>query len=287
MDKHNIELKLTKDGKLNPKYIDLCDEDPPIAGQKFVCISFISPETILKKRELYLFQQFVKQWDMTKSMSKFSDFLNFISVKYNLTTENIIKDYNDFITEEEKTIKEASQVIDDDFKNFIDKNEDRLNIVFNKENDFQTSVRGIKIRGAFSTQEEAENNCKKLRQNDPSHDIFVAPCGLWLPWEPSYMKLGKVDYMEPELNRLHEEKIKNEILAKNEFDKRIKDAKRKAIEENIELARKSGNKLTQTLDLEGNLVGVNTMNFDDREVSDVAGREAHEKHVIDNVNNLK
>jgi hypothetical protein len=287
MVKQNIELKLSKDGNLNPKYIDLCDEDPPIAGQKFVCISFISPENILKKRELYLFQQFVKQWDMTKSMSKFSDFLNFISVKYNLTTENIIKDYNDFITEEEKTIKEASQIIDDDFKNFIDKNEDRLNIVFNKENDFQTSVRGIKIRGSFSTQEEAENNCKKLRQNDPSHDIFVAPCGLWLPWEPSYMKLGKVDYMEPELNRLHEEKIKNEILAKNEFDKRIKDAKRKAIEENIELARKSGNKLTQTLDLEGNLVGVNTMNFDDREVSDVAGREAHEKYVIDNVNKLK
>ena len=32
------------DGQINPKYIDLCDEDQPIAGQKFACLSFISPE---------------------------------------------------------------------------------------------------------------------------------------------------------------------------------------------------------------------------------------------------
>jgi hypothetical protein len=278
--KNSVEFKLNKNGEKNPKYVDLCDEDPIIAGQKFVCVSFISPETILKKRELFLFNQFVKQWDMNKSMNKFSDFLSFLSVKYNIVSDNLIKDYNEFIKEEEKLIKASSQVVEDDYKNFIDKEEDRLNERFNKENSFQTSVRGIKVRGAFPTQEEAEKNCKKLRQNDPSHDIYVAPCGVWLPWEPTYYKLDKVDYLEPELNRLHEEKIKNEILAKNEFDKRIKDAKRKAIEENIEAARKSGNKLTQTLDVDGNLVGVNTMNFDDREVSSTSGREEHEANVI-------
>ena len=282
--KNSVEFKLNKNGEKNPKYVDLCDEDPIIAGQKFVCVSFISPETILKKRELYLFNQFVKQWDMNKSMNKFSDFLSFLSVKYNVVSDNLIKDYNEFIKEEEKLIKASSQVVEDDYKNFIDKEEDRLNELFNKENRFQTSVRGIKVRGSFPTQEEAEKNCKKLRQNDPSHDIYVAPCGVWLPWEPTYYKLDKVDYLEPELNRLHEEKIKNEILAKNEFDKRIKDAKRKAIEENIEAARKSGNKLTQTLDVDGNLVGVNTMNFDDREVSSTSGREEHEANIIAKLN---
>ena len=283
--KNSVEFKLNKNGEKNPKYVDLCDEDPIIAGQKFVCVSFISPETILKKRELFLFNQFVKQWDMNKSMNKFSDFLSFLSVKYNIVSDNLIKDYNEFIKEEEKLIKASSQVVEDDYKNFIDKEEDRLNERFNKDNSFQTSVRGIKFRGAFPTQEEAEKNCKKLRQNDPSHDIYVAPCGVWLPWEPTYYKLDKVDYLEPELNRLHEEKIKNEILAKNEFDKRIKDAKRKAIEENIEAARKSGNKLTQTLDVDGNLVGVNTMNFDDREVSSTSGREEHEANVISKLKN--
>lgn len=48
-----FERKNLDNGKPNPKYIDLCDEDTPIAGQKFVCMSFVSPEKILKKRELY------------------------------------------------------------------------------------------------------------------------------------------------------------------------------------------------------------------------------------------
>ena len=60
-------------------------------------------------------------------------------------------------------------------------------------------------------------------------------------------------------------------MAKEEFDKRLKDTKRKAIEENIKLAEKSGNVLTQTMDEEGNLIGVKeTVNFEDREVSNAA-----------------
>jgi hypothetical protein len=107
--KNSVEFKLNKNGEKNPKYVDLCDEDPIIAGQKFVCVSFISPETILKKRELFLFNHFVKQWDMSKSMNKFSDFLSFLSVKYNIVSDNLIKDYNEFIKEEEKLIQEGNE----------------------------------------------------------------------------------------------------------------------------------------------------------------------------------
>ena len=72
-DNHQVsyERKTLPNGKANPKYVDLCDEDTPIAGQKFACLSFISPEKVLKKRETYLFDQFVKQWDFTKSMNKY------------------------------------------------------------------------------------------------------------------------------------------------------------------------------------------------------------------------
>jgi len=58
-----FERKNLENGDVNSKYIDLCDEDPPIAGQKFACISFVSPEKILKKRENYIFGEFLKQWD--------------------------------------------------------------------------------------------------------------------------------------------------------------------------------------------------------------------------------
>ena len=267
----SFERKNLPNGKKNPKYVDLLDEDTiTVAGQKFACISFISPEKILKKRESHLFDQFVKQWDMSKSMEKFTEFVNFISYKYSLNAENVIADFNEFIKEEESKIKADSTTVEEDYKNFIDKNEERLNLQFNRENDFQTSVRGLKLRGSFATQEEAENHCKKIRERDPNHDIFVAPVGIWVPWDPDAYKTGRTEFLEEGLNQLHQEKMKNEVRAKQEFDNRVKDAKRKAIEENIRKARESGNMLTQTLDDQGNLVGANTINYDEREASDPA-----------------
>jgi hypothetical protein len=47
--------------------------------------------------------------------------------------------------------------------------------------------------------------------------------------------------------------MKNEEKAKQDFDDRVK-AKRKAIEDNIAKAKASGNKPTQTIDEQGNLV---------------------------------
>ena len=262
-----FERKNLPNGKPNPKYVDLCDEDTPLAGQKFACLSFVSPEKILKKRETFLFDQFIKQWDFTKSFAKFFDFLHFIAYKYNLNIEDLTADFNEFAKEEDSRLKENTT--DDDFKNFLDKNEDKLNAQFQREHAFQTSTRGLKVRGVYPTQEEAELRCKKLREADPNHDIYVGPVGIWIPWDPDAYKTGRVEFMEEELNQLHQEKIKNEAKAKQEFDNRVKETKRKAIEENIKLAEKSGNTLTQTIDEEGNLIGVREkINFDEREAVD-------------------
>ena len=35
------------------KYVDLLEEDKAIAGQKYVCISFVSPEKILKQKDIF------------------------------------------------------------------------------------------------------------------------------------------------------------------------------------------------------------------------------------------
>jgi hypothetical protein len=288
----SFERKNLSDGSPNPKYVDLCDEDAPIAGQKFTCMSFISPEKILKKREVFLFDQFVKQWDFTKSMDKFKDFLNFIAYKYNLKVDDVINDFNDFTKEEESKLKDNS--VEDDYKNFIDKNEDSLTEQFQRVHAFQTSIRGLKIRGVFSNQDEAEMRCKKLREIDPNHDIFVGPVGMWIPWDPDAYKTGRVEFMEDELNQLHSEKIKNETKAKEEFERRVKETKKKAIQENIELAKKSGNVLTQTINEDGQLIGVReTVNFDEREVADKDGninirnellKKATEASDVENIN---
>ena len=275
----SFERKTMADGSQNPKYVDVLDQDEQIAGQGFCCMSFISPDKILEKRELFLFDQFVNQYDFTKSLSKFSDFINFISYKYNLNVEKVFEDFNEFCKEEEERLK--SEPVSGDFQNFLDKQEDKLTEQFQREHAFQTSVRGLKNRGNFSTQEEAEMHCKKLREKDPSHDIFVAPVGVWLPWDPNAYKTGRVDFMEEELNKLHQEKMKNEKKAKEEFDKRVKETKRKAIEENIKKAEESGNKLTQSITEDGELIGVQqTVDFDSREVANEDDRKKHEDDLV-------
>lgn len=276
-----FERKTLPNGKPNPKYVDVLEEDDAIAGQKFTCMSFLSPDKILEKRELFLFNKFVEQWDFTKSMTKFGDFINFISYKYNLNVENLFKDYNEFCKEEQDRLRQGGA--SDDYQNFLDNNEDKLTEQFQRDHAFQTSVRGLKSRGNFSTQEEAEQFCKKLREKDPNHDIFVAPVGVWLPWDPNAYKTGRVEFMEEELNRLHQEKILNEKKAKEEFDKRVKETKQKAIEENIRKAEESGNKLTQTITEEGKLLGVReTVDFDSREVADDNERKQHEDQLMQN-----
>jgi hypothetical protein len=252
--KKGFEKKLKKDGSVNPKYVDLLEVDKPIAGQAFGCFSFISPEKILKQRETFYFEEFLKQWEMNKSMEKFHQFLNFISYKYKLQFEEVIKDFETFVKEERETIANSS--IEDDYKTFLDREEDELEKKFNVKHNFQTSVRGFKARGNFASQEECELRAKLLRETDPSFDVFVGPVGTWLPWEPEAYKTGRVEYMEEELNQLANEKKKNEEVAKTAFEQRIKETKQKAIDENKKNAEKHGNVVTQDIDEEGNLIGV-------------------------------
>jgi hypothetical protein len=254
----SFERKLTKNGKPNPKYVDLLEEDKPIAGQKFVCVSFVSPENILKQKEMFFFEEFLKKWEINKSMEKFSQFLNFVSYKYKLTFEDVMKDFEEFIKEEREII--AKSDFSDDYKTFVDKNEEDLEKSFGVSQNFQTHTRGLKVRGVYPSMEEAELRCKMLREIDPNHDVYVGPVGMWMPWEPEAYKTGRVEYLEEELNKLMSEKNKNESNAKEAFEQRVKEAKRKAIEDNIKNAEKTGNTLTQTIDDDGNLIGVGIAN---------------------------
>lgn len=251
--KRGFDKKVKKDGSPNPKYVDLLEVDKPIAGQNFGCFSFISPEKTLKQKEMFFFDEFLKQWDINKSMEKFHQFLNFVSFKYKLQFEEVIKDFETFVKEERETIINSS--IEDDYKTFLDREEETLEKKFNIKYNFQTSVRGFKARGNFSTQEEAELRAKLLRETDPNFDVFVGPVGTWLPWEPEAYKTGRVEYMEEELNQLAHEKKKNETIAKTAFEQRVKESKEKAIEDNKKNAAKHGSFVTQDIDTEGNLIG--------------------------------
>lgn len=255
-----VTLPRNSDGTENKKYADLLTEDPAISGQKFCCISFISPEKILKQKEMFFFNEFTKQWGLNKAMEKFTKFVSFIAYKYHLKLDDVTKDLENFSKEEQKMLFGEFSV-EDEYKTFLDNNEERLQEEFDEACNFQTNTRGIKIRGSYNTQKEAELRAQTLRDwEEGAHEIYVGQVGTWMPFHPEAYKTGRVEYLEPELNQLMHEKQENERRAKEAFEARRKETKAKAIKDNEELAAKSGNVLTQTLNEKGELVYVDGVN---------------------------
>ena len=264
--------------KNDPKYVDLLDEDKPIAEQKFVCLSFISPEEIIKKKQNFFFEEFVKQYDFAKSMEKFTQFINFVSYKYEIKSDELHEQFKLFV-ESEKTKLHTS--LEDDYKFFIDNNETKLDEVYGEKNEFQTSVRGLKVRGVFPTQKEAELRCKMIREFDPNHDVYVGPVGLWIPFHPEAYKTGRVEYLEKELNELMDEKKKNDDANKLAFETRVKESKLNAIQENMKKAEETQNKLTQTINDKGELVSIQNMNTQEKNLGVNASLEEIRKELFE------
>ena len=143
---------------------DYLDVDYPLIGQNYTCISFVSPEKILAKKNVWMFNQFLKEF----------------SEKHSFNYNELKNNYDDFIYT----------------------NENKLEKEFQVENDNQTTVRGVKVRGCFDTRREAEVRAEVLRRINSNHHIFVGQVGYWLPWDPNADNIGDQQYQESELNNL-------------------------------------------------------------------------------------
>ena len=179
---------------------DHLDVDNPIPGQNFVCLSFVSPEKVLKQKEDFLRQKF---WEYLKENS---------DERFDLSIlDNIADVYLTFMHEKGQTLEDA----------------------FHKENKFQTSVRGLKVRGTYSTMEEASIRSKVLQRLDTTHHVFVAPVGYWLPWDPDADQIEQQEYQEEQLNDLMKNYKENEVKRNIYYENEKKEMKDKAMEENM------------------------------------------------------
>jgi len=251
-----------------PVHVDLLDEDNAIAGQKFCCLSFVSPEKIIKNFEEYKFGKFIDQYEWERTADIYIRFVQYLSYKYDVAFDEMVRDLAEFREAEKEKLQGSSCA--GHYKTYCEQNEDDLLTQFSKENDFQTAVRGVKIRGSYESLEEAQKRAEWLRKRDPHHSIYVGQVGMWMPFHPDAYKTGRVEHLENELNTLMHEKMKNETEAKEHFDERVKAAKQKAIEENMSKAEATGNKLTQRLDDDGKLSGANTM-FEEEVIQTYSG----------------
>ena len=186
--------RLEDDALVPVKQADYLDQDPPIRGQKYVCLSFVSPEDALQRKDLFVLQYFLRG----------------ISADLKIMFENLTEKYKD-----DSATKEMINALRDrydymwnyddlhaEYEFFKQQNIEKLDSEFNEQNKFRTSVRGIKVRGVYDGMPEAIARAQALRKGDTNFHVFIAEVGCWCPWSPNPEEIADSEYAESQLNTL-------------------------------------------------------------------------------------
>ena len=78
----------------------------------------------------------------------------------------------------------------------------------------------LKVRGCFSTVAEAQQHAKRLHDECPYFDIFVADMYNWLVIPPDPFATSQVEYKNDNLNKIMKGCIDNIERGRKEFEKR-------------------------------------------------------------------
>lgn len=218
----------------NTEREDFLNEDVEIPGQKVVLLSFLSPEKVLAKKDIFFFDTFLKQYEFKMRVRNLEGYLatTIRSINNKLDAQAIEFDKQDlsgcadlcrnsrvridtvmdglqtFIKENEKDMKDSK--LKEAYDDFVYANKTKLEEQFSEKNEFRTSVRGLKVRGVYGSRAEAEARSKKLQRNDQIHNIFLGEVGKWLPWDPEPTEVGEQEYAEEQLNTLMKKYKDNE-----------------------------------------------------------------------------
>ena len=191
--------KEVQEKKQQPDYLEV---DEAIPGQNYVCLSFLSPETLIQNKEAFKCVKFLQSYCKDQKL-KFED---------------VYSKYQDFTY----------------------KYEDKLQRDFDEQNEFQTSVRGLKVRGVFDTRQAAEDRAKKLSMRDSAFHTFVGQVGYWSPWDPNADKVADEVFQNSQLNDMMEKYQENNVNRDIFYEEQKRD-KIKAAQEEVRKAKEEEN----------------------------------------------
>lgn len=227
--------------------------DNPITEQNWACVSFLSPEDMIKKRFLFEAHKFLYHDVNTKISDLSAVMTDMINRKFReKVTEHIENIKNEMETDSDSVnqtviINELKSIMNDvalnedsmrstalrnyrikfdelmaDFESYKQLHYDDLEKEFDSENNKTQSVRSFKVRGAFEHYEDAAKRAHFCRNIvEKNFDVFVAPIGKWCPWDPN--PTGKIE----EKFMLEEQQDLYDKYKKNMEDKEIEFTKRK------------------------------------------------------------
>lgn len=173
------------------KEADYLDEDPPLRGQNYACLSFIGPEDVIKKKEVFFMEMFIKSFSLD-----LNEFFDKIKEKYPDHVDAIIS-----IKEKYSFVFDPNTLYDE-YKYYVNSNSTSLEKDYLEQNNFQTTIRGLKVRGVFDTLKEAEIRAQVLKKIDSRFHVFVGQVGCWIPFNPNPDEIENQEYGETHLNSL-------------------------------------------------------------------------------------
>lgn len=275
---------------------DYLDTDPAIRGQEYCCLSFISPEKVLQKKDLFFFQEFMKFYEAKIRFDTLESFLaqntndhndqveksrheltrifrsidlsglspetksrlynyqesldnTLLHTKVNL--QDTFDSFREYVSQNREVIANKEN-IQKSYDDFIFNKEEELDDRFHQENDFHTSMRGLKVRGVYSTHKEACSRAKKLQKNDPVHNVFVGQVGYWLPWDPDPSRVSNQEYAEKELNEImkkyKENDAKRKEIFENEKNEKVRVARGEGADQNESAENATNLRITDSQD---------------------------------------
>jgi hypothetical protein len=177
------------------KKTDYLDVDDAIPGQNYVCLSFLSPETLIQNKEAFKCVKFLQSYCKDQKL-KFDE---------------VYGKYQDFVY----------------------KYEDKLQRDFDEQNNFQTSMRGLKVRGVYDTREAAEQKAKSLSLKDSAFHTFIGQVGYWLPWDPNADKVADEVFQNSQLNDMMEKYQENNVNRDIFYEEQKREKLKAAAEERI------------------------------------------------------
>ena len=242
--------------------MDYLEEDAPIRGQNFACVSFISPEKVLDDKKIFTFTKFTENF--CKEMNEL--FQN-MKIKYPDDDDafKAIADRYRYLFNEKH--------MQEEFKYFEDEKEDEINREFSEKVNFQTNVRGFKLRGCYDTLREAQVRSEVLKRKDRQHNIYITQVGCWCPWDPNPNNIDDQHYAEDQLNTLMKKYRENQQQKDEIFEKRkneMLEAQKAKVAKSKELASKESIDNTDNINDSENVVLNSTISDVEKTVEDVA-----------------
>lgn len=203
---------------VSTKEVDYLDEDKPIRGQNYVCLSFLSPEQFLKEKDVYAINRFLGQFAKDVKLLFEGMKQRFPDVAANI--DQVMEVYKYVFDENE---------LQEQYKFYRNMHAADIDREFSAENDFQTCVRGIKVRGVFDTLKEAQVRAEVLKRQGDKFDIFIGQVGCWCPWSPSPELLDNQEYADTALNTLMKKYKDNMAIRDEVYEQRKQEKMRKAM----------------------------------------------------------